>query len=316
LIEVDELTKFYGNYQALNKISFTVNKGEILGFLGPNGAGKSTTMKIITGFLSPTEGTVRIDGIDVVENSLETRKLIGYLPEHPPLYLDMSVYNYLQFCGRIKGVSSKRLKSSIDSVVEKCGLTKYYKKQCHALSKGYRQRVGIAQAMIHEPAVLILDEPTIGLDPIQIVEIREMIKAFGGDHTVILSTHILPEVDMTCERVIIINEGKVITEGSTFNLCDNVLDNSQIALVIHGNGRELRERIGAIEGVTDVVTEPGEPGTEKIVVSAASGNDLRPQLARLAVESNNELLELRTISLSLEEIFIKVTTKQPEMTLS
>ncbi len=307
MIEVENLTKFYGTHQALNDVNFTVEKGEVLGFLGPNGAGKSTTMKIITGFLSPTEGAVRVDGMDIVDDSLEARKRIGYLPEHPPLYLDMSVKNYLEFTGRIRGIGKKHLQSSVESVVEKCGLQKYYKSQCSALSKGYRQRVGIAQAMIHEPMVLILDEPTIGLDPIQIVEIRQLIKSFGGDHTVVLSTHILPEVDMTCERVVIISDGTVVTEGSTTNIRENLPGNNQLELKIKGTVGSFKERLEEFEGVDAVTVQPMALDVAGFRIETDEPDRVSPGIARLVVENNLELIELRNLALTLEEIFIKVT---------
>jgi len=307
LIEVDNLTKFYGTKQALDKVTFNVEKGVVMGFLGPNGAGKSTTMKIITGFLSPTEGTVKVDGLDVMEDSLEARKRIGYLPEHPPLYLDMTVKNYLEFAAKIRGVERKKVKSSVDAVVEKCGLQKYYRAQCSALSKGYRQRVGIAQALIHDPMVLILDEPTIGLDPIQIVEIRELIKSFGGDHTVILSTHILPEVDMTCEKVIIINDGKVVTEGSTDRLRERLPNVNQLLLTVRGDAGGFRAKLEKIKGIGEVTDESEGKDTTVFKIDADDPETVSPEIARMTVEENLQLLELRNISPTLEEIFIKVT---------
>ena len=307
MIEVKELTKYYGTHIALDKVSFTVEKGKVLGFLGPNGAGKSTTMKIITGFLSPTEGTVTVDGLDIVDDSLEVRKRIGYLPEHPPLYLDMSVKNYLEFTAKIKGVERKKVKDSVDAVVEKCGLSKYYRAQCNSLSKGYRQRVGIAQAMIHNPMVLILDEPTIGLDPIQIVEIRNLIKTFGGDHTVILSTHILPEVDMTCEKVIIINDGIIITDGSTANLREHLPNNNQLELTVRGETSGFLSLLEKINGISNVSREEREQNTSIYKIETDDIAGVSPEVARTAVKENLELLELKNISLTLEEIFIKVT---------
>lgn len=307
MIEVENLTKYYGTKQALDKISFNVRKGIVMGFLGPNGAGKSTTMKIITGFLSPTEGTVRLDGIDIVENSLEVRKRIGYLPEHPPLYLDMSVKNYLEFAARIKGIEWKRVKSYVDLAVEKCGLQKYYKAQCNSLSKGYRQRVGIAQALIHEPMVLILDEPTIGLDPIQIVEIRELIKTFGGEHTVILSTHILPEVDVTCEEVIIINDGTVVTQGSTKNLRDRLPSVNHLILTVRGETPGFRARLDGISGIGDISYEPGDGNKSVFNIKTDTAETVSPSVARAVVEENMELIELRSMAPTLEEIFIKAT---------
>ena len=307
MIEVQDLTKYYGTKIALDKVSFTVRKGEVLGFLGPNGAGKSTAMKIITCYLSPTEGTVKVDGLDVFKDSLEVRKRIGYLPETPPLYLDMSVKNYLEFAAKIKGVGAKALKGSVDTVVEKCGITQYYNTQCRALSKGFRQRVGIAQAMVHNPHVLILDEPTIGLDPIQIVEIRELIKSFGGDHTVVLSTHILPEVDMTCERVIIINDGVVVAEDSTENLRSKVPQMDRIFAEVRGAAHELRSKLEKLPGVVAIKEAPQPDNIVRFTIEVDNKTDIRPDIAKTVVNENLELLELKNLSLSLEDIFIKVT---------
>ena len=307
MIEVENLTKYYGTKIVLDMLSFTVNKGEVLGFLGPNGAGKSTTMKIITGYLSPTEGTVKVDGLDIVDDSLEVRKRIGYLPEHPPLYLDMSVKNYLEFTAKIRGIKGKKIKDSVDTVVEKCGIKKYYKTQCSALSKGFRQRVGVAQAMIHNPLVLVLDEPTIGLDPIQIVEIRELIKSFGGDHTVILSTHILPEVDMTCERVIIINDGIIVAQDSTANLKEHIPDSDQLIVQVRGNTSQLLSKLEKINGISSASEEEQTQDTTTYKIVSGNTTDVRPEIARTVVNENLELLELKNISVTLEEIFVKVT---------
>lgn len=309
MIEVENLTKYYGTKIALDKVSFRVRKGEVLGFLGPNGAGKSTVMKIITCFLSPTEGTVKVDGFDVFEDSLEVRKRIGYLPEIPPLYPDMTVKNYLEFAAKIKGVGKKALRESVDTVVDKCGLEEYYKTQCRALSKGYRQRVGIAQAMVHDPAVLILDEPTIGLDPIQIIEIRNLIKSFGGEHTVVLSTHILPEVDMTCERVIIINEGKVVAEDTTKNLRSKIPQTEQIYVEVRGKSERLRSDLEKIEGIINIKEEPGSNGVVVYNVEAGDNVKVRPEIAKTVIDSGLELLQIKDMSLTMEDIFINVTMK-------
>ncbi len=307
VIEVKDLTKYYGTKMALDNISFTVSKGEILGFLGPNGAGKSTAMKIITCYLSPTEGTVKVDGLDVFEDSLEVRKRIGYLPETPPLYLDMTVKNYLEFAAKIKGVSAKALRESVNMVVEKCNITQYYNTQCRALSKGFRQRVGIAQAMVHNPPVLILDEPTIGLDPIQIVEIRELIKSFGGDHTIVLSTHILPEVDLTCERVIIINDGVIVASDSTANLRSKIPQMEQIYIEVRGSTHELHSKLEKLMGVVSVKEEMESDTIMKYTLEVDNKTDIRSEIAKTVLNENIELLQLKNLSLSLEDIFIKVT---------
>lgn len=222
MIEVSRLTKYYGDFCAIQNVSFTAERGEILGLLGPNGAGKTTTMRIITGFMPATEGAVTVEGYDVFKESHEVRRRIGYLPENPPLYNDMTVSSYLKFVGRIKGVSGKNISGSLDGVLEKCSLTEVADRLVGRLSKGYRQRVGLAQALIHNPAVLILDEPTIGLDPRQIIEIRSLIRELSGDRTVILSTHILPEVSQICNKVVIINEGRVVVEKNLQDLTQGV----------------------------------------------------------------------------------------------
>ncbi len=309
MIEVENLTKYYGTKIALDKISFTVRKGEVLGFLGPNGAGKSTMMKIITCFLSATEGSVKVDGLDIFDDSLEVRKRIGYLPEIPPLYLDMTVKNYLEFTAKIKGVGKKALRESVDTVVEKCGITDYYNSQCQALSKGYRQRVGLAQAMVHNPMVLILDEPTIGLDPIQIVEIRNLIKSLSGDHTVVLSTHILPEVDMTCERVIIINDGKVVAEDTTKNLRSKIPQMEQLYVEVRGKSKTLQTKLSNINGISSIKEDSGNDSIVIYSIDSESKVDVRPEIARTVLEENLDLLQLKNIALSLEDIFIKVTMK-------
>ena len=212
MVEVSRLTKYYGDFRAIQDLSFTAKRGEILGFLGPNGAGKTTTMRIITGFMRATQGTATVEGFDVFKESHEARRRIGYLPENPPLYNDMTVNSYLRFVGRIKGIARKKISGALDGVLERCSLTEVASRLVSQLSKGYRQRVGLAQALIHNPPVLILDEPTLGLDPKQIIEIRSLIKELSGDRTVILSTHILPEVSQICDKVVIINEGKAVVE--------------------------------------------------------------------------------------------------------
>jgi len=309
LIEVQNLTKYYGTKLAVDKVSFEVKDGEVLGFLGPNGAGKSTIMKIITGFLSPTEGTVKIDGLDIIDDSLEIRKRIGYLPEHPPLYLDMSVKDYLEFTAKIKGVNRKNIKRSVNAVVEKCSLQKYYTVMCHALSKGFRQRVGIAQAMIHEPMFLILDEPTIGLDPIQIVEIRNLIKSFGGEHTVILSTHILPEVDITCERVIIINDGVLVAQDYTTKLREKIAKNIKLSLKVRGDTSNICSILESFDGISHVSESESTQDTKTYKIESNTGADVRSAISQTVVNENLELLELKNISTTLEDIFIEVTMK-------
>jgi ABC-2 type transport system ATP-binding protein len=307
VVEVDHLTKYYGTHLAVDDISFSVETGEILGFLGPNGAGKSTSMKIIAGFLSPTEGAVRINGFDIVDQSLDARRQIGYLPEHPPLYLDMTVKDYLEFAASIRGIPRASIKDSVASVVERCGLEKYYTAQCNALSKGYRQRVGIAQAMVHDPAVLILDEPTIGLDPIQIIEIREVIKKYGGDHTVILSTHILPEVEVTCERLVIINDGVLAAQDSTMNLREQAEDSHSHHVTIGGDISDIKSTIRNIDGVRSVKATVVSPGITRLSIESEGNTEVSPLIAQAVADAGLALHELKSRSLSLEEIFINVT---------
>ncbi len=228
MVEVVGLTKFYGEVKALEEVTFDVRRGEILGFLGPNGAGKTTTMRILTGFLSPTSGTAKVAGYDVVENSLEVRRLTGYLPETVPLYNEMRVRDYLGYMARIRGVPRRRIRERVDDVVGRCGLTEVANRLIGHLSKGYRQRVGIAQALVHDPQVLILDEPTIGLDPVQVREVRQLIKSMAGERTIILSTHILPEVSMTCERVLIIHKGRIVAEDTPEGLSRRLQQSERI----------------------------------------------------------------------------------------
>ncbi len=309
MIEVRNLTKYYGPNIALDDLSFDVQKGEILGFLGPNGAGKSTTMKIITGFLSSTEGKVTVNGLDVFDDSLEVRKLIGYLPEHPPLYLDMTVKDYLYFAARIKGVPRNRIKKAVETNVEKCGIQNYYNSYCKSLSKGYRQRVGIAQAIVHDPSILILDEPTIGLDPIQIVEIRNLIKSFGGEHTVILSTHILPEVEVTCERVVIISDGKVVAQDLTNNLKSDTDKNRVVRLEYVGKSQNIFTTVEKIKNVEKVKKETTDSGTTILDITTKAGCDMRSEIAKAIVAENLDLLEVKYITRTLEQIFVDITMK-------
>ncbi|GIS68568.1 MAG: ABC transporter ATP-binding protein [Chloroflexota bacterium] len=249
MIELDSITKYYGNYPAVTDISFRVEKGEILGFLGPNGAGKSTTMKIITGFVPPTEGTCSVAGSDILTDSLAARRHIGYLPETVPLYTDMTVSDYLEFMGRIRELKGQHLHKRVDAVVQICRLEEYFDTFISKLSKGFRQRVGIAQSIIHEPDVLILDEPTIGIDPIQVVETRELIKNLGGETTLIVSTHILPEVSMICERVIIIHEGQIVAVDKPENLATRLRGTERVELDVKGPTREIVTALEKVPGV-------------------------------------------------------------------
>jgi len=309
MIEVQNLTKRYGPTLAVSDVSFEAQKGEVLGFLGPNGAGKTTTMRVITGYLPPSEGTVRVAGYDVQEKPLEAKRRTGYLPETPPVYPDMTVTEYLAFVGRIKGVTRNELTGRIREVCEKCAIADVVHRQIGKLSKGYRQRVGLAQALIHNPDVLVLDEPTAGLDPKQIIETRELIKGLGGQHTVVLSTHILPEVSRTCQRVVVINQGKVVAAGEPEELIRRLQGYETVLVTAEGPAAEIMDKLQRVGGVN--LVEPREATDLKVTleIHAEKGHDVRAELARAVVESQWKLLELRTSGLSLEDIFLQLTTK-------
>lgn len=305
-IKVSHLTKIYGQQKAVDDISFTVEKGEIVGFLGPNGAGKSTTMKIATGYLPPTFGSVTVDDMDVEANSINVRKVIGYLPEHNPLYLDMFVREYLHFVGSIYGISASKFKSRIGEIIELCGLTREQNKRIEALSKGYRQRVGIAQALIHDPSVLILDEPTTGLDPNQILEIRKLIKEVSINKTVIFSTHILQEVQAICDRVIVINQGKIVADDSV----DNLLKGSRETrvVVVDFETTVPLELLQSLPGVKSI--KQNQPNSFRL--EAEEGVNLRAEIVRLAAEKELALVSLKQEETSLEEIFRQLTVNNTE----
>src|ERR1700704_4548993 len=288
MIEVENLTKRYGRTTAVDGISFRVHKGEILGFLGPNGAGKTTTMRILTCYLPPTEGTARVAGFDVFEQPMEVKRRVGYTPETPPLYPDMDVGSFLDFCAKIKGVPGKDRRARISDAMEKTRISDVRGTLIGRLSKGYRQRVGLAQAILHNPDVLILDEPTSGLDPKQIIETRELIKGLGGEHTIVLSTHILPEVSMTCGRVVIINKGRVVAEDTPENLTHRLQGAATVRLEVKGDGPEMESALGAIAGVKTV--RPPRPGVFEI--DAEAGRDVRADVARLVVAKGQDLLAL------------------------
>ena len=309
MIEVEHLTKRYGPTLAVSDVSFEVQKGEVLGFLGPNGAGKTTTMRVITGYLPPSEGRVRVAGYDVVEEPLEAKRRTGYLPEAPPLYPDMTVTEYLAFVGRIKGISRRELKSRLAEISERCAVTDVLNRQIGKLSKGYRQRVGLAQALIHNPEVLVLDEPTAGLDPKQIIETRQLIKGLAGRHTVILSTHILPEAAKTCQRVVVINAGKIVAVGTPDELTRRLQGFATILLTVEGLAADVKDKLQRVEGVNLVEPRDTADGRVTYEVHAEKGKDVRAELARAVVESHWKLYELKTSGLSLEDIFLKLTTK-------
>ncbi len=305
MIRVENLTKYYGKRLAVDNISFSVGKGEIVGFLGPNGAGKTTTMRILTGFLAPTRGKVWVAGYDMSQHSLEARQHIGYFPEAVPLYRDETVRSYLNFLAEIRGLDKNRRKARIEEVVDVCHLEEYVDVLIGKLSKGFRQRVGVAQAIIHEPEVLILDEPTIGIDPIQVAMTRQLIKELGKEHTVLLSTHILPEVSMTCGRVIIINEGRIVAEDRIENLSSLISGSKRIRLEVQGPYEEVVDRLRQVEGVLQVSYEDSH-----YIVECSAGQDPRGKIMEAIVQGGWTLLSLESIEMSLEDIFLKLTTKE------
>jgi ABC-2 type transport system ATP-binding protein len=310
VIEVQHLTKKYGRVTAVDDVTFRVERGEILGFLGPNGAGKTTTMRVLTGYMPATSGRAIVAGFDVFEQPLEAKRRTGYLPETPPLYPEMTVREYLGFVAQIKGVPGGERKGRVDTAMEKARVTDMAARLCGQLSKGYRQRVGLAQALLHNPDVLILDEPTAGLDPKQIIETRELIKRLAGDHTIILSTHILPEVSQTCQRVVIINRGRVVAVDSPANLTRRLGGAQTMYVQVDGvpdGASASLERIGGITRVTEVDRQDGVVGFE---VESEGGQDLRREIARAVVTSGWGLLELRPVRVSLEDIFLQLTTEE------
>jgi len=312
VIEVQHVTKRYGPVAAVDDVSFRVEAGQILGFLGPNGAGKTTTMRVLTGYLPPTEGTATIAGFDVLEEPIEVKRRTGYLPESPPLYPDMTVREYLTFIARINRLPAAERPARIDRVMERTSVGDVADRHCSKLSKGYRQRVGLAQAILHNPDVLILDEPTAGLDPKQIIETRELIKELAGDHTIILSTHILPEVAQTCERVVIINKGRVVAEDSPDNLTGRLHGAVTIQLQVDTLGADPTDTLQAVPGVASVnVGDPGSDG-RTVEVQSAQDVDVRRDIANAVVSSGWGLLEMRRARLSLEEIFLQLTTAEDE----
>ena len=323
MIEVTNLVRRYGPHIAVDHASFKIEKGEIVGFLGPNGAGKSTTMNILTGYLSSTEGTVKIDGQDILEYPTEIKRKIGYLPENPPLYQDMTVNEYLSFVAEIKGVPKAEKKERLKTIMETVGISDVSKRLIKNLSKGYKQRVGLAQAMIGDPQVLILDEPTAGLDPKQILEIRDLIIELGKDHTIILSSHILPEVSAVCKRVLIINQGRIVADDTPESLALRILGGSHIHLRLDASEEAVSKALGKISSIKELrFQESQEPGTVEAIAEAAhslSGSaektDIRRDLSRALAAADIPILMMRPLDLSLEEIFLKVTTKEDAETV-
>ena len=312
MITVKGLTKKYARTVAVDHISFEVEKGQIVGFLGPNGAGKTTTMRILTCFLPPSDGTASVAGFDVLEQPMEVKRRIGYLPETPPVYPEMEVHEYLTFVGKLKGMSGKTLAARVSEVSERCAVADVTRKLIGKLSKGYRQRVGLAQAIIHNPDVLILDEPTAGLDPKQINETRDLIRSLAGDHTIILSTHILPEVEQTCERVIIINKGKLVATDTVHNLQARARGVESVVLEVEGRDAMLdpatiQHRLETVSGVSRVVLKDQVQQRSIFEVESLKDRFIRGDLARAVVESGWNLNELRPAAMSLEEIFLQLT---------
>lgn len=310
MIEVRNLTKSYGPRRAIDNLNFSVRKGEVVGFLGPNGAGKTTTMKIITGFMAPSSGDVSVAGFDVYENPLEVKKRIGYLPETPPVYGDMTVGDYLAYVARLKGVASDRVKILVDRAVEKTSLTEVRGRLIQNLSKGFRQRVGIAQAVVSDPEVLILDEPTVGLDPKQVAEIRNLIGELAGHHTIILSTHILPEVQASCQRIIIINRGQIVAEDTLEGLGRRMTAGQRVVIRVRRPAAPLRQALANLGGVRAVRAQ-SDP--QLLELDLEEGEEMIEKLSALVVEQKAGLLEIRPVSANLEDIFIKLTSVEREM---
>jgi ABC-2 type transport system ATP-binding protein len=306
MIEVQDLTKYYGPHLAVSRLDFQVNAGEIVGFLGPNGAGKTTTLKILAGFLAPSAGTARINGYDCVTESLAARRSLGYMPENVSIYPDLTVTQFLRFASQAKGVEAKEEKAELDRVVASCGLEGVRHTLVAALSKGYRQRLGLAQALLNQPPLLILDEPTIGLDPSQIVEIRQLIKNLEGDHTVMLSSHVLPEVSQLCDRVIIINRGQIVASDRPENLSRQMGHEARVLLTVGGPTVEVEAALQKISGVNRVLIQ--EEG--KFLVQTDQGRELRPELARMVVARGWDLLELKAQEFTLEEVFLNLVTEE------
>ena len=312
MIELKNITKYYGDFPAVTDISFKIEKGEIVGLLGPNGAGKSTTMKMITGFMPPTSGELTVGGNDIVSQSIEARRKIGYLPETVPLYTDMTVYSYIEYMGMLRGLSKKNIKSKVDNVIEICKLEDYRNSLISKLSKGFRQRVGISQAIIHEPEVLVLDEPTIGIDPNQVVETRQLIKNLSGEHTLILSSHILPEVSSICERVLIIHEGEIAASDTIENLSSLMSGKNKIEADIIGSPQAIVTELEKIDGVKSVQFSINKSSNEFSTFSIESeiNSDIRSEISKIIINNDWGLIRLQSMGMSLEDIFLQITTSE------
>ncbi len=305
MIEVRDLTKNYGPHRAIDNLNFTVKKGEVVGFLGPNGAGKSTTMKIITGYMAPSSGMVKVGGFDVFENPIEVKEKIGYLPEIPPVYFDMYVRDYLTFVANLKKVERSKIKASVDRALDKTNLGGVANRLIQNLSKGFKQRVGIAQALVSDPEVLILDEPTVGLDPRQVAEIRQLIKELAGQHTIVLSTHVLPEVQATCQRIIIINKGKIIAEDTIAGLTQKMGGTSRVQVRVRRNFEKLQKSLMGVTGV-EQVSPSDETGI--LQVSVKNNEDVFEKIATHIVNEGAGLVQMQPMIVTLEDIFIKLTS--------
>jgi ABC-2 type transport system ATP-binding protein len=311
VIEVTNLVRRYGPHVAVDHASFSIQKGEIVGFLGPNGAGKSTTMNILTGYLSSNEGSVMVDGQDILEHPTGIKRKIGYLPENPPLYQDMTVREYLSFAAEIKGIPPSEKKERMNRIMETVGVQDVSKRLIKNLSKGYKQRVGLAQAMIGDPQVLILDEPTAGLDPKQILEIRDLIIALGKDHTIILSSHILPEVSAVCRRVLIINRGRIVADDSPENLAKRILGGSHIHLRLDSSEVAASRALGKVSSIKRLeFKESNEQGTIEAIAEAAEDTDIRRGIFKALAAEDIPILMMRSLDMSLEDIFLNLTTKE------
>ncbi len=309
MIQVEHLTKQYGPKTAIADVSFSVEKGEVLAFLGPNGAGKTTTMRILTASMPATSGSARVAGYDCFDHPSDVKRAIGYLPEAPPLYTEMTVTEYLTFVGRLKGIESERLPSALDRTLEQLSLGEVRGRLIANLSRGFKQRVGLAQALIHDPPVLILDEPTVGLDPKQIIEIRQLIKTLAGSHTIILSTHILPEATAVAQRVVIIHEGRIVAEDSQEQLSARLRRSEKVSLTLKSPAPDARDRLHALPGVLSVHQESAarQETAATFLVEAELGHDLRDDLARFAVRNEWGLLELTLVTMTLEDVFLRLT---------
>lgn len=310
MIDVRNITKRYGELTAIDRVTFRVEKGEVLAFLGPNGAGKTTTMRILTCFMPATEGSAQVAGFDCADQADEVKKRIGYLPETPPVYQELTVFEYLAFVGKLRGLDGADLTTAMDRVTERLSLGSVRGRLIGNLSRGYRQRVGLAQALIHDPPVLILDEPTVGLDPKQIIEIRELIKSLAGSHSVILSTHILPEATAVCQRVVIINGGRIVAEDTPDQLSARLRRSEKISVTLKAPPADAAERFRDVAGVEHVLTT-SDPRT--VLIECALGKDIREEVARFAVNNHWGLLEMKSVSMTLEDVFLRLTQHEDDL---